>query len=261
MKFTNAVKGKKNAPDGYDASFTASTPAIDRHETVIPQDNWKLAGFNANSIIGYNHYVWGDEGWMSGKGNPDNVIGKGHAYLNSVGNLQLDVKFDDTVTESGATNEIAQKVKAKVEGGFLTSVSVGFVENTEGRWTDKEGKTVEARDADVYEYGEVELMEVSVVNLPANPEALIMSKDAEIGELQKEIKTFDTLKAKMKDMGEHMETVGQTMSIFPATTNTTGFHAEVDYTEEEEHEEELLIKTVQIGRKRKAQVGARRNNL
>jgi hypothetical protein len=253
-QFTNAVK-ESRAPDGYDASFTASTPAIDRHETVIPQNNWKLANFNVNPIIGYNHYVWGDEGGGmfggTGIGNPDTVIGKGHAYLHSVGNLQLDIKFDDV-----SNNEIAEKVKAKIENGFLSSVSVGFVEKTEGRWIDKEGKEVRAVDADLYEYGEVELMEVSVVNLPANPEALVMSKEAEIDELKKQLKSMEALKSKVKDVGEHMQTVGSTLSIFDEPTVTADdVDPEVEYLEDQRIQKEQQIK------KRKAQIGRRRTSI
>lgn len=250
-QFAVALKGK-NAPDGFDASFTASTPAIDRHETVIPQANWKLGNFNANPIIGYNHQVWGG----AEKSSPDDVIGKGRAYINSVGNLQLDVKFDDV---SG--NETAEKVKAKIEGGFLKSVSVGFVEKSDGRWLTSEGKEVNPIDADLYEYGEVELMEVSVVNLPANPEALVMSKDAEIDELRKEIKSLEKFKKELKDVGETMTTVGATMSLFEADT-TGNVETDVEFIDKDiEDLEDEKIEQLYKQRKRKARNRARRINL
>jgi len=248
-QFTPAKKGE-NAPEGYDASFTASTPMRDRHKTILPQENWKLENYNNNAIIGYNHYIWGDEGWFSGIGNPDSVIGKGRAYVNAEGNLQLDVKFDDV-----SDNKTAEKVKAKVANGFLNAVSVGFLENTEGRWLDKDGnETSSWKEYHTYEYGEVELMEVSVVNLPANPEALVMSKDAEIDDLKKQLKSLEGFKGKVKEVGEEFTKVGETFKIWDQQADVSD-KLEVDFIEDQKIEEQEKL------RKRKVQLRARRNSL
>ena len=255
-KYANAVKAN-NSPEGYDASFTASTSAVDRHSTVVPQANWKIANFNQNPVISYNHIIW------EGSGNPDAIIGKGRAYINSLGNLQLDVKFDDSTSDSGARNETALKVKAKVEKGFLKSVSVGFLEETEGRWLDNEGKDVGPKDSTVYEYGLLQLMEVSVVDLPANPEALVMSKNAEIQELKKELKSMEKFKKELKDVGETMTTVGETMSLFNEADASGDVEVESTTIIDEDLEEleEQKIEQLNILRKRKNRNRFRRINL
>jgi len=218
-KFTNALKAEKTSDD-YDASFIASTPMADRGATTVPQENWKLDNFNKNPIIGYMHNVWGS---FFGEDHPDSVIGKGHAFINGDGNLQLDVKFDDSTSDSGSRNEVALKVKAKVESGFLSAVSVGFTEDTEGKYVDSDGKNVKNPDEDsLYQYGELELMEVSCVNLPMNAEALVMSKNAEIQSLKKEIEGRSLLKKEVKDVSETFKTVAETLQIFGDTMKTTG---------------------------------------
>jgi len=254
-KFTNALKAETTSSD-YDATFIASTPANDRHQTTVPQENWVLDNFNANAIIGYNHNVWGDTGGQD----PDSVIGKGNAFINAHGNLQLDVKFDDV-----SNNVTAEKVKAKVEGGFLKAVSVGFAEISEGKFVNTEGKEVMSSEAGaIYQYGQVELMEVSVVNLPANPEALVMSKNAEIESLQKEIKGFKKLKGEVKDIGETFRSVGDTMQIFSDTMTDgdweVGTLTTIDQKDVVDYEDDKIEQLYKL-RKRKARNRARRINL
>lgn len=154
-------------------TFVASTEAVDRHGTRIPVKAWNLEGFNRNPVIGYNHDVYG--GGLCNKSDPDDVIGKGYAYTKDLEDdkvadqggtpaVMLDVTFED-----GETNPRAEKIFQKVKNGTLNSVSVGFIEN-------EEGKNVEVLGCEVYEFYSVELLEVSVVNIPANPEAQVTGR-------------------------------------------------------------------------------------
>lgn len=153
-------------------TFVASDSTRDSAGTVLNQDNWDLTRFNSNGIIGYQHKVYG--GWDD-TDNPDNVIGKGHAYVED-GKLMVDITF-----EPKDINELAEKIYQKVLFGSLRAVSVGFLPIGKGRFG-------EGADAETYYFAGQQLLEVSVVNIPANPNALRKSMEAENDFLEAERK-------------------------------------------------------------------------
>lgn len=153
-------------------TFVASDSTRDSADTVLNQDNWDLTRFNSNGIIGYQHKVYG--GWDD-TDNPDNVIGKGHAYVED-GKLMVDITF-----EPKEINELAEKIYQKVLFGSLRAVSVGFLPIGKGRFG-------EGADAETYYFAGQQLLEVSVVNIPANPNALRKSMEAENDFLEAERK-------------------------------------------------------------------------
>lgn len=150
--------------------FIASTTTEDRHGTVLNQANWDLKNFNSNPIIGYQHNVYGGD--MCNAADPDDVIGKGVASIVSstraTGGQQLDI---DITFEPKELNEKADKIFRKILNGTLNAVSVGFIPKGEGRYgqLNSEGETI---NKETYYYDGQELLEVSVVNIPSNAEAL-----------------------------------------------------------------------------------------
>ena len=164
--------------DSRTVTFVASDGARDSHGTVLNQEGWDLSRFNSNGVIGYQHKVYGG---YEDTDNPDNVIGKGRAYLED-GRLMVDVEF-----EPADINELAEKVYRKVQFGSLKAVSVGFLPVGKGKW----GEGEEALDGDspTYYYAGQELLEVSIVNIPSNPNALRRGLDTgadEVRELEAE---------------------------------------------------------------------------
>lgn len=154
---------KKGNPDDRTITFVASDSTVDSAGTVLNQDNWNLTRFNKNGIIGYQHKVYGS--WDD-TDNPDNVIGKGHAYVED-GKLMVDITF-----EPAEINELAEKIYQKVLFGSLKAVSVGFLPMGKGRFGDGD-------DSNTYYFAGQELLEISIVNIPANPNALRKSLEAE----------------------------------------------------------------------------------
>ena len=132
--------------------FVASDESIDSYGTIIPVKNWVLDRFNGNGIIGYQHNLY----WSS---DPDNVIGKGTAWVED-GKLLVRIEF-----EPKEINELAEKIYQKVLFGSINGVSVGFSELDEGEAKEIDGQVV-------YVFGRCELLEISVVNIPANANAL-----------------------------------------------------------------------------------------
>lgn len=162
----------RRAEEGRKLTFVASDGTRDSAGTVLNVDGWDLKRFNKNGIIGYQHKVYG--GWDDTQ-NPDNVIGKGFAYVDGK-RLMVDVEF-----EPAEINPLAEKIYQKLLFGSLKAVSVGFVPVGHGAW----GEGEEALDGSnpTYYYAGQELLEVSVVNIPANPNALKKSLEAQEEEL------------------------------------------------------------------------------
>lgn len=166
-------------------TFVASDGTRDSMGTVLNVDGWDLERFNANGIIGYQHKVYGS---YEGTENPDNVIGKGYAYIQDR-KLMVDVEF-----EPADINPLAEKVYKKLMFGSLKGVSVGFLPVGKGAW----GKGEEAigGEKETYYYKGQELLEVSVVNIPANPKALKRGLDQE---------ELDALRAEAEEILEEEE--------------------------------------------------------
>ena len=161
---------KKNT-DTRTVTFVASDGSRDSAHTVLNQAGWDLKRFNANPVIGYNHEVYG--AWDTK--DVDFVIGKGRAYVED-GKLLVDITF-----EPKEFNELAEKVYQKVLFGSLNAVSVGFLPKGQGRWGDGEEARGEANET--YYYAGQELLEISVVNIPANANATRKGEDLAAEEL------------------------------------------------------------------------------
>ena len=136
-------------------TFVASDNSRDGHGTILPVDKWDLSRFEGNPVIGYQHTI-------SYSDDPDDVIGTGRAYIEG-DQLLLDITF-----EPEDINPLAEKVYKKVVHGTLKAVSVGFLPTKEGHMGDK----TRGEDPETYYFDGQELIEVSVVNIPSNKNAL-----------------------------------------------------------------------------------------
>lgn len=154
--------------DNRTVEFVASDNSVDSYKTVLPVDKWDLRRYQKNGAVGYMHDVYGDS-WTV-KADPDDIIGKGVAWVED-GRLLTRITF-----EPAELNEKADKIFRKIQFGSLNAVSVGFMPTTKGHRGDKE----RGEDEAVYYYDGQELLEVSVVNIPANANAIKRSIEAEM---------------------------------------------------------------------------------
>jgi len=138
--------------------FIFSTDTKDRHGTRISPDGWRLDNFNKNGIASFQHRAYGDP-------DPDLIIGKANAWK-SDGRLVGTIDF-----ETEDVNPLAEKLYKKVQAGTLNAVSVGFVEH-DGHWGGDDERGAPEEDEGTYYFDDVELMEISLVSVPSNPEAL-----------------------------------------------------------------------------------------
>lgn len=180
---------RAKAEETREVEFIISDETRDRHGTVIPLNSWDLKWFNENGIVGYQHDVYGDS--FIQKPDPDDVIGVGSAYVED-GKLIGRVRF-----EKAENNPKAEKIFQKVLDGILKATSVGFIETKAGNW----GEKAEARDGEnpTYYFGDVQLLEFSIVNIPSNPAALRRTVDIMQADLEQE-ETIEALKAQNSEL-------------------------------------------------------------
>lgn len=137
--------------------FVASDATVDRYGDTIDAKGWELADFRANPVILFGH------------DSKDLPIGKSVREWVEDGKLKIEVKFT-----SEEENPKGAQVERLIKGGFLNAVSVGF-------------KPLEAKEAKersgsgffpAMDFTKQQLLEVSVVPIPANPNALLEGKAA-----------------------------------------------------------------------------------
>jgi hypothetical protein len=147
--------------------FIASNETLDRYREVIVASGWRLENYRRNPVF-QNAHQYGDILFTLGK-----------ALITEVRGTQLFQRIE-FATEA---NPMARIAYALYRGGFLNAVSVGFIPL---RWIGPDGqeypvaggakgqggRTARAAFGRGTRYLEQELLEVSAVAIPANPDAL-----------------------------------------------------------------------------------------
>lgn len=129
----------------------ASSEAIDSYGEIVDQRSWRLDRYKANPVVLFGH---NSKELPIGRAENVHVAGDG---------LRARIVFANA-TANPKAEQCFELVKAKM----LTGISVGFMPGRVGEET-RAGKSV------VVLYDN-ELHELSVVPIPANPEALIRAK-------------------------------------------------------------------------------------
>ena len=158
------------------SSFIASTSAVDRYGDIVEQ-SWDLESYKKNPIILFNH-------------NPLELpIGRGSVEV--VDNqLMIDIEFD-------INDPLAAEIGRKVKDGYLNAVSVGFnpIESILRSELPKDHKFYSEQGT---YFQKSQLLEVSVVTIPANQEA-VAAKDY-IKRLQLEDSEIEAIKIIIEEL-------------------------------------------------------------
>lgn len=139
----------------FSMSFVASTDRPDRYGDIINQQGWDLDAYRSNPVVLLNH----DHGSLP--------IGKGTVRIGEQG-LIIDVDFD---MEDPRAAEIAGKAKR----GFLNAVSVGFSPLKSTPRSDLPVTHYAHSKSGGNYFDRAELLEVSVVTIPANADAVAIA--------------------------------------------------------------------------------------
>lgn len=134
-------------------TFTISTGAIDRENDTVAVDGWDLTNYRKSPTVLWAH----DYSSLP--------IGRAESVLTRNGQLVARMEF-----VPGEVYGFAETVRQLVDGGFLKATSVGF--------RPQEWAFNETRGG--FDFKRQELLEFSIVPVPANPEALIGAKQAGI---------------------------------------------------------------------------------
>lgn len=155
-----------------DGSFTAiaSTASEDRHGEVVDPKGWNLKNFKKNPVL-----LWAHDHSIP-------AIGTATRVWVSDGKLMFKGMFHEAT-------DFAKGIKQMVTDGILNSFSVGFLP------LDMDGNT----------YTKQELLEISLVNVPANADAMMLA--------YKSLKKADVSEKAMKDLGIEVELVDKLISM------------------------------------------------
>lgn len=130
--------------------FIASTPTRDRMGDVIELAGWKLDQFQRNGVVLVDH-----------RNEVEAIVGRGKVWIDPArGALMLEVEWAET--------DRAQTVRQLYEEGFARAVSVGFLPLKYEFLRDEQNRMTGIH------FIEQELIEVSLVSVPANSEALMV---------------------------------------------------------------------------------------
>lgn len=158
------VKRTFKAEDGQEMEgivFVASTAAVDSYDDIVMQ-NWDLSRYNANPVVQADHSY-----------SVDSTIARGRAFMDDGpdGKPALHLAI-----EQWSARARAQEIKADVEAGILSAVSVGFQSLDPVRRSSLPPEDpAYQKDGYGYVHRENLLLEVSIVAIPANAEALKLS--------------------------------------------------------------------------------------
>ena len=158
----------------------ASTSSRDRHGESIMQNGWKLENYLKNPVILADHN-WSIEKLV---GRANNISFEGEQMI-------IEGEFADTT--------LGREVKYLYEAGFLKAVSVGLIP-----------RTYDAQDPSIIT--SAELLELSFVTIPANPEALSMMKSLGLsGEMISESQEMLAIKALSQEI-QDLKSLIQTLA-------------------------------------------------
>jgi len=202
----------------YSIDFVLSTGTVDRHGEVIDPKGWRLENYVKNPVV-----LWGHDQSAFPIGRCENV------------RVESD-QLKATVVFAYAENPDAAMVFELLAGKFLNAGSVGFMNL---KWMFDE-------ENDLLTLLENELYEFSIVNVPANPEALAKAVDA-LESAHAEKRVIDRVKdfsakikakaeARFKNLGEEVTPEEAAAETAP-DEDTTPEEKPEDITPEPEGEE------------------------
>lgn len=149
------IKSSDEDKDSRSVRFVISTGAVDRERDVISPKGWDLKHFRKNPVVLFAH------------DNRRPPIGRGFDLEKGDEALKASVEFMDNETDTSGFSDMIFRM---IKGGFLRATSVGFLPK-EWEFEDEDADRVFGIN-----FSKQELLEFSIVPVPANPEALIEAR-------------------------------------------------------------------------------------
>ena len=210
--------------------FIASTATLDRYQEIIEPCGWRLDSYRRNPVF-QNAHNYGDVLFTLGKA----LVTEVRSGPSTINNQQSTHLFQ-RIQFATEVNPVARIAYGLYRGGFLNAVSVGFIplkwedatgqEHTPGRALSPKAPSpcgfgepaLPAREAAQQlstlnsqpstparrRYLEQELLEVSAVAIPANPDALALG-----------VKSGAVAKADLKETLELLRVISDSLTFHP----------------------------------------------
>jgi uncharacterized protein len=150
------------------ATFVASDESVDRYGDIIRANGWDLSNFKSNAVL-----LWAHQSSEPPIGKVPDIRVEGTRLIASV-------EF-----RPEGDNAIADDVYKGLQGGFINAVSVGFLPTKKPNmlWADDDPNHEKWPTG--YEFVGQELLELSVVPVPANAQALALARSLALSEATK----------------------------------------------------------------------------
>jgi len=149
----------KAADDSRIITFRASTTTKDRHGSRVKPDGLDTVNFEKNPIFVWGHDAYG--GWFSTP-QMENIIGRVESFTKTTEVFDISVRFP--TADVNPKGDLAYKM---TKDGMLNATSIGFMI-----------KEILIENVDTAEETPIitkaELLEVSLVPIPSNPDALAL---------------------------------------------------------------------------------------
>jgi HK97 family phage prohead protease len=178
--------------DGSPIRFIASTEGLARDGLIIDSGGWKLDAYRSNPVVLWAHDYMGQH----------LPIGKAVTVNVEEARLVADVQFDQA-------DEFARSIERKYRQGYLNAVSVGW--NTLAVKPSKAGAAPRITEA--------ELLDISAVPVPGDPEALIERQYAALRSY------FESETTSPDGEGTWRDTAGRMVRLFVAVPDDLGDEA------------------------------------
>lgn len=191
--------------------FTGSTETLDRDNEVIKVSGWELDNYKKNPV-----FMWAHDYSQP-------PIGKAINVHKRQGNLIFDIEFADK-----DTYDFADTIYKLYQGGFLHATSVGFMPDPD-YIIEGDGIKTPRRT-----YTKQELLELSAVPVPSNPDALRNAAD-KIGVSFKSLeKVFDGLADDIKTIadGDITITSGYNLTVDDMSENLATYVTKPEETDD-----------------------------
>jgi len=227
LKSFVSIIEKARDDEGY--IITASTGDIDRHGEIVDVAGIDVERFKESPRILANH-----------ESTVENIIGR--AIPESIkkvgGKLQMKIQFASDISP------LAKTVEALVKGGYLNTLSIGFIS--------KSAEVKRVKGNDVLVHTTSELLEVSLVAIPANPNAIInpvakgICSKEDFRSFQKSTMTEEDLKSdilkKVDVLSEIHEDKKHLTKFFANIAKTVGYQAVGDFEIDTKNLSEIVEK-------------------
>ncbi len=154
---------KSEGGESRNVTFTISTGAVDRDRDTVKVEGWRTDAYRKNPVV-----LWAHDSRSLTLARAD-FIGTTAGQLKATARFAAPGKDYDPAGWP-SDHPSPETVMLMLRGGFLNATSVGFIP-MKSMWNDERGG---------FDFAEQELLEFSIVPVPANPEALIDAKAAGI---------------------------------------------------------------------------------